>query len=113
VVVQHVQRDAGAVEGVASGSAAAHAAVSLLPRTAVTGASAASASRIAGSPMSPPCTMRSQPRKAASASGRSRPCVSEMRPMRAIGACRQRPRGRELNGEGAWGAASCDASASP
>src|SRR5258705_10765354 len=54
---------------------------SLLPRTAVTGASAASSSRMPAWPMSPPCTMWAQPPRNALASGLSRPCVSEMSPI--------------------------------
>src|ERR1051325_10454962 len=55
---------------------------SLLPRTAVTGASAPSSSRISGLPISPAWMMCSAPRRNSSASGRSRPCVSEMSPTR-------------------------------
>src|SRR5690348_7223504 len=65
------------------GSPAAHASRSLLPRTATTGATIASASRMPGWPTSPACTMRSLPCRAATASGRNSPCVSEMSPMRA------------------------------
>src|SRR6185503_4006985 len=53
---------------------------SLFPRTAVTGAMRASSASTAGSPTSPACTMWQLPRSAASASGRSRPCVSEISP---------------------------------
>src|SRR5215210_631020 len=54
--------------------------VSLLPRTAVTGAMRESASSTAGSPMSPACTICRLPCSAARASGRSSPCVSEINP---------------------------------
>src|SRR5439155_1934004 len=66
-----------------SGTARAQPPRSLLPRTAVIGASARSASSISGVPMSPACTMWSLPRRYASASGRSSPCVSEISPTRA------------------------------
>src|SRR5262249_26926909 len=52
--------------------------------TAVTGARRPSWSRTAGAPMSPACTMWATPARAASASGRSSPWVSEMTPT-AIG----------------------------
>ena len=60
---------------------AAHGPVSLFPRTAVTGAMPDNRSRIPAAPMSPACTMNSLPRRASTASGRSRPCVSEIKPM--------------------------------
>src|SRR5216684_1003772 len=63
-----------------SARARAHEAVSTLPRTAVTGAIFASASRILGAPTSPAWRMRSDPRRASTASARSRPCVSEITP---------------------------------
>src|SRR5439155_954761 len=49
------------------GRVAAHVPLSLLPRTAVTGAICDSPSRMAGSPMSPAWMMRSLPRSAATA----------------------------------------------
>ena len=78
-----------------SGNAAAHsgssfrrprriaAGSSTFPRTAVTGATASSASSTCGPPTSPACTIRSQPSSAASTSGRTSPCVSETSPIRA------------------------------
>src|SRR5713101_478353 len=65
-----------------SGKPDAHAPVSTLPRTATTGASSLNFSRISGSPTSPACTINSEPRSASSASSRSKPCVSEISPMR-------------------------------
>jgi hypothetical protein len=56
-----------------SGSEAAHASRSLLPRTAITGAMRPSASRIWALPMSPAWTIVSTPASAATASGRKRP----------------------------------------
>src|SRR6185503_7556329 len=55
---------------------------STFPRTAVSGATARSASRIAASPTSPAWMICSQPRSASSASERRSPCVSEMTPIR-------------------------------
>src|ERR1700693_3475517 len=66
-----------------SGSTRAQGAVSILPRTAVTGAICASFSRISEAPTSPACRMRSEPDRACTASGRNRPWVSEITP-RAI-----------------------------
>ena len=63
-----------------AGSFSAHACVSTLPRTANVGARMRSASSTSGRPTSPAWMMRSEPRSAAIASGRSRPCVSEMTP---------------------------------
>src|SRR6266851_839212 len=65
-----------------SGKCKAHAPISTLPRTATTGASSLNFSRIFGSPTSPACTINSEPRSASSASSRSKPCVSEISPMR-------------------------------
>src|SRR6266550_4161668 len=62
------------------GSSMAHGPLSLLPRTARTGATARSASNTAGAPMSPQWTMRSDPRSRSTASGRIRPWVSEITP---------------------------------
>src|SRR5262245_20381779 len=66
-----------------SGIFAAHEPLSLLPRTAVTGAIFASSSRTCGEQISPVCRMCSTPLSAAIASGRSKSCVSEMTPIRA------------------------------
>src|SRR5436190_23049856 len=55
--------------------------LSILPRTATTGASFRSSSRIPGSPTSPAWMISAEPSSARSASGRSRPWVSEIRPM--------------------------------
>ena len=63
-----------------TGSLAAHSWRSTLPRTACVGASARNWSSTSGLPMSPAWTITSDPRNAATASGRSRPCVSEMTP---------------------------------
>src|SRR6202162_3898902 len=63
-----------------SGSTRAQGAVSILPRTAVTGAICASFSRISEAPTSPACRMRSEPDRACTASGRNRPWVSEITP---------------------------------
>src|SRR5271163_154102 len=63
-----------------SGRESAQGSMSTLPRTAVTGAICASASRISGAPMSPAWRMRWDPRRARIASGRRRPCVSEITP---------------------------------
>src|ERR1700681_2231880 len=63
-----------------SGRPRAHEAVSTLPRTAVTGAIFASASRISGAPISPAWRMRSDPRRASTDPGRSRPWASEITP---------------------------------
>src|SRR5262245_22634462 len=60
----------------------AHRPRSLLPRTAVKGATRLSASSTPASPMSPAWTMWSAPRRNASASGRSRLWVSERTPTR-------------------------------
>ncbi len=65
-----------------SGRARAQAPLSLLPRTLVSGASSARRSSVTGSTMSPACRMASLPCRKSSACGRSRPCVSEIRPMR-------------------------------
>src|SRR5258708_26174557 len=65
-----------------SGKLNAHAPISTLPRTATTGASSLNVSRLPGSPTSPACTINSEPRSASSASSRSKPCVSEISPMR-------------------------------
>src|SRR5262245_52002370 len=63
-----------------SGRADAQAPPSTLPRIATTGATAASAARTCEPPTSPACRIRSTPRRALSASGRTRPWVSEIRP---------------------------------
>jgi len=57
---------------------------STLPRTAVTGAISASLSKISGAPMSPAWMMKADPSRAANASGRSRPWVSEITPICVI-----------------------------
>src|SRR5690606_27268710 len=54
--------------------------LSTLPRIAVTGAIASSSRSTSGLPTSPACTIASQPARAAFASGRSSPWVSEMTP---------------------------------
>src|SRR6516164_4361186 len=54
---------------------------STFPRTAWTGASAPSLASTSGLPTSPAWMMGSQPARAASACGRSRPWVSEIAPM--------------------------------
>jgi hypothetical protein len=64
-----------------SGICAAHGPLSLFPLTASTGAIARSFSRISGPPMSPAWMMCWTPESARTASGRSSPCVSEMRPI--------------------------------
>jgi hypothetical protein len=69
-----------------AGSRDAQAPLSLFPRTAVTGAIAASATSTSGAQMSPAWMMCWAPCKAASASGRSRPWVSEMTPMSIVAA---------------------------
>src|SRR5437667_2390148 len=66
------------------GSVSAQAPRSILPRTASTGATPASASRMAGLPMSPAWMTNAEPWGAERASGRSSPCVSEMTPMSRI-----------------------------
>lgn len=53
----------------------------MLPRIATTGAISRKLSRMSLAPTSPAWTIKSHSRKAAIASARSRPCVSEMRPM--------------------------------
>src|ERR1700674_314798 len=58
----------------------AHASLSLLPRTAVTGAIVERRSSTLGSPMSPAWMMKSLPWSAANASGRRSPWVSEIKP---------------------------------
>ena len=79
-----------------NGMAAAHGAMSLLPRTTLTGAIDAGRARMSGPPMSPPRTMWSQPARKASASGRRRLWVPEMRAMRAWGILVARPLQRAL-----------------
>src|SRR5215470_16332918 len=74
-----------------SGRDRAHASRSLLPRIAVTGAIADSASRTEAAPTSPACTICSLPFSAASACGRLRPCVSEMTPTMCSRALRLGP----------------------
>ena len=54
--------------------------VSMLPRIAVTGASAENFARTSELPMSPACRIRLTSRRASSASGRRRPWVSEITP---------------------------------
>ena len=79
-----------------SAMCSAQGARSLLPRTAVTGAMVDNVSRTP-SPMSPAWTMKSLPRSTSTASGRRRPWVSEMSPIRimevqaSIGVPRQWP----------------------
>src|ERR1035438_9622682 len=65
-----------------SGSSPVQSPLSTLPRTAVIGAMSRSLSRISDAPTSPAWMMWSDPRRASTASGRSRPCVSEMTPIR-------------------------------
>ena len=66
------------------GSACAQAPLSMFPRTALTGATVRKASRSAAPPMSPACTISSEPRSAWTAAGRSRPWVSAIRPTRRL-----------------------------
>ena len=79
-----------------AGIRAAHAPLSLFPRTAVTGAISASAASTSGAPMSPAWMMCWAPCNAASASGRSRPWVSEMTPMSIVAARGASPSRRRL-----------------
>jgi len=58
----------------------AHGPLSTLPLTATTGATAHNCSMIPGLPTSPAWIIRSDPFSAVNASGRKRPCVSEMSP---------------------------------
>src|SRR2546421_9633806 len=67
-----------------SGMAAAHAPWSLFPRTAMTGATASRAWSTSGRPMSPAWIMRSAPTRAATASGRTSPCVSAIIPRKRL-----------------------------
>jgi hypothetical protein len=62
------------------GRRAAQLAVSTLPRTAKVGATPRSVSITSGAPTSPAWMIRSQPRSASTACGRSSPWVSEMTP---------------------------------
>src|SRR5574339_709566 len=64
-----------------AGSTAHHGAVSTLPRTAATGAIVRRRSRMSGGPTSPAWMMSELPASASSASGRRRPCVSEITPI--------------------------------
>src|SRR5215813_10643034 len=59
-----------------SGKSSAHGPRSLFPRTAFTGAMVPRRASTSAEPMSPAWTIRSTPRSAASASGRTRPSVS-------------------------------------
>src|SRR4051794_35302067 len=74
-------RTGGTSISAVSGRRAHHSAVSTLPRTAVTGAMALRRWRFSGPPMSPAWMMCADPASAARASGRSRPWVSEIRPI--------------------------------
>ncbi len=65
-----------------SGISFAQASRSLLPRIASTGAINLSDVRISGLPISPTWMISSEPFNAAMASGRSRPCVSDIKPIR-------------------------------
>lgn len=57
-----------------------HASVSTFPRTATTGAMSLRRVRISGPPTSPAWRIRSEPRNARTASSRSSPCVSDIKP---------------------------------
>ena len=58
---------------------------SLLPLITCSGAMGFSTSRTADLPMSPAWMRRSTPRKASNASGRTKPCVSEISPISSTG----------------------------
>jgi hypothetical protein len=57
-----------------------HSPVSTFPLTATTGASVFKVSKIPGPPTSPAWRIRSEPRRARTASSRNNPCVSEINP---------------------------------
>jgi hypothetical protein len=72
-IVDRVDEDLAEADQLALAQALCPRAASLLPRTAVSGATARSASSTDGSQTSPPWTMWSLPRRKSSTSGRSRP----------------------------------------